>query len=110
MPLTVADPNIQPRRHSPFWFRVLEIVPGACVWIALLTPFLLAFSHPFAVTLFILVFDVYWLVQSFNYSYFLIRGFRRLKHNMAVDWHSRLVSISELDESEREKRNLLNWE
>jgi len=39
----VANPNVSPRRYSPFWFRALEILPGAVVWAFLLAPFFLSF-------------------------------------------------------------------
>lgn len=71
-------------------------------------PFLLSYSYPLAVTLFIFVFDVYWLVQTFNYSYMLIKGYRRLYKHMHTNWQGRLDTIAALSPEERAEQNILD--
>jgi hypothetical protein len=93
---SVAGPNPNPERYSPFWFRFFEIVPGASVWFFLTMPFFLSFSYPLLVTAFILVFDTYWLVTTVNYTYILIRGYYRLRRNLNIDWQEQLDATLEI--------------
>lgn len=95
-------------KYSPFWFRMLEILPGFLVWVSLLAPIFLSLAYPLAVTLFILVFDIYWLVQTFNYGYLLVRGYRRMKYNLRVNWTKRLKELSDLSPEERAEKDILD--
>jgi hypothetical protein len=108
--MDTANPNTLPHRYSPFWFRFFEIVPGFCVWTALLLPFLLSFSAPLAVTIFVLLFDVYWLGMTLNYAYLLIRGYRNLQKHISCDWYGMLNSLSKLTAKEREQQSIIAWE
>lgn len=107
-PETIPNPNVNPRRYSPFWFRLLEILPGGVVWLALLAPFALSFSYPFTVTIFIIVFDVYWLTQTLNQAYYLIIGYSRLKKQLDTNWEAKFSSLAEMDAAEREAQGMLN--
>ncbi len=111
---TPANPNIAPRRYSPFWFRLLEIIPGAIVWFALLLPFLLSMSYPLAVTLFIIIFDVYWLITAFNYAFILISGYWRLRHNLNFNWQAELAKSQRLyleeEAAEAGSSQFLDWQ
>ena len=85
-----ANPNINPRRYSPRLFRLLEIVPGLCAWSGLLLPFLLARPFPHLVTLAIVLFDVFWLQRSIDFSIHLLGGYRQMSRNLKLDWQAQL--------------------
>ena len=104
-----ANPNVQPSRYSPFWFRFFEILPGACVWLSLLSPFILSYYLPLSVTIFIIIFDIYWLILAFTYGGILINGYRRLQRNLKIDWQSYLHKIEEVPKAQREKADILDW-
>lgn len=87
---TAANPNTNPERYDPFWFRFLEILPGATVWIALIGPFLLSPFFPLPVTLFVIIFDVYWLLKSLETAYSLFWGYRRMRKHLAINWQNLL--------------------
>jgi cellulose synthase/poly-beta-1,6-N-acetylglucosamine synthase-like glycosyltransferase len=73
------------------WFiRLLEIFPGAMTWLVLLGPVLLSLIQPVLVAVFIIAFDLYWMIKSFRMSIFLVRGYRRLAMAQRVDWNRRL--------------------
>ncbi len=104
-----ANPNIHPERYSHAWFRFFEILPGACVWIALISPFILSFYAPLAVTIFIILFDIYWLIRSLNYGMLLLRAYGKMRKNLQKDWRSELQKITDLGEKERARLGVLDW-
>ena len=106
MPDTPANPNINPKRYSRFWFRFLEILPGATVWTFLIAPFVLSVYIPLEVTIFIILFDVFWLLRSLSYGVILLRGYRKLKRSLSTDWPSQLVQLDALTNSEQKELNL----
>lgn len=78
------------------WFqRLLEILPGLGVWIVIIFPFVFAYSFPLVVAYFILIFNLYWFLKSFNIARHLINGLYHMKYSMKTDWYERakLVSI-----------------
>lgn len=105
-----ADPNVEPQRYSRFWFRFFEILPGACVWTALLSPFILAIYLPLSVTIFILLFDLYWLLRAVMYAITLTKGYFRFRRNIRTDWQAKLNRITALSETERKEWDILPWE
>ncbi len=104
----VANPN-PASRYNRFWFRFFEILPGALLWVALIAPFVFAYTLPLVVTIFIILFDVYWLLRSLSYGDILLRGYRRLKKSIATDWMGKLRELNNLSTEEREKLDLPNW-
>lgn len=104
-----ANPNITPSRYPAFWFRLLEIFPGACVWTAIILPFILSVNYPLAVTIFIIVFDSYWLVMALNYAYILLRGYSRLRGNLQRDWQAQLDATLALPAEEQAARGFIDW-
>lgn len=92
-----ANPNVVPRRYSPFFFRFFEILPGAVVWSVLITPFFLARSHPAAVATFVLIFDLYWLIKAVSYGIILLYGYRNLSATLACDWQAQLNDLEARD-------------
>lgn len=104
-----ANPNVTPQRYSRFWFRFFEILPGATVWIALLSPFIFAIYAPLAVTVFIILFDVYWLLRSISYAWILVAGYRQLRRNMTKDWNIELGKLEAVSQEDRERLNILDW-
>jgi len=104
----VANPNPS-YRYNRYWFRLLEIIPGAILWAALIAPFIFAFTAPLAVTIFIVLFDVYWLLRSLSYGDILLRGYLRFKKSLATKWMSKLHELEELPEEERVSIGIPDW-
>jgi cellulose synthase/poly-beta-1,6-N-acetylglucosamine synthase-like glycosyltransferase len=75
-------------------YRVFEILPGALAWITLLSVIFLSWTKPVWIALFIIAFDVYWLLKTVYLSLHLRASYRRMKKQMAVDWMERLRSLS----------------
>jgi hypothetical protein len=77
--------------------RLLEIVPGFLSWLFLLLPVLLSLTYPVIVAYFIIGFDLFWLMKSLRLSFYLVRGYRRLRLNQSIDWMARLSELSNLE-------------
>lgn len=88
-------------RHSPYFhvatardltgndrllFRFFEILPGLLSWGTLIGAVVLSFLVPVWVAFFIIAFDLYWLLKNAYLSIHLRHNWKRLKHNLKVDW------------------------
>ena len=109
MPDVPADPNTNPKRYSRFWFRFFEILPGASAWLCIIAPFVLAAVLPLGVTIFVILFDVYWLLRSLSYGQILLRGFYRLKRNLDTDWIGKLHALETLSAAEQARLGIFDW-
>jgi hypothetical protein len=106
----VRTAEITAARYPRFWFRFWEILPGLCVWVAIITPFILAGRYPLTVTVFILLFDVYWLMTAFTYGYILLKGYRLLRRNMRTNWMAKLEHLDKLSPQERQAQGIMEWQ
>lgn len=79
------------RALIPRWeIRLFEIVPALITWSVLLLPFLLSFYVPAAVAIFVILFDVYWLLRSIRLNIDLVQSYRRLQTALRTNWPSLL--------------------
>jgi hypothetical protein len=72
-------------------YRFLEILPGFLTWATVILMFLLPITLPFISAIFIIVFDVYWLLKTFYFSIYLYQNWKKTTHNLKLDWKERLV-------------------
>lgn len=84
---------------SRWFYRVLEIIPGAITWFILLGPIALSFTFPIAVAYFIIAFDLFWLMKSIRMSFALVLGYQRTKKAEKTDWNARLTQLSNISKS-----------
>lgn len=75
-----------------FW-RLLEIIPGAVTWTGLLLPIVASFFWPAGVATFVLIFDLYWLYKSILMGYHLILGYKNFRHALRVDWLEKCKNV-----------------
>lgn len=79
--------------HTPLQRRIaraLEILPGALSWSILLGSVVLSFFVPVWVAVFIILFDLYWLIKVVYHIVYLLTSYRRLKKNVQHDWFARV--------------------
>jgi len=67
-------------------YRILEIIPGFLAWLTIIGIFVGSFFFPFYCAIFIIVFDIYWILKTFYLSIFLRQNWKKTKHNMSLDW------------------------
>lgn len=75
-------------------YRFFEILPGALVWITLLGTVLLSAFLPVGASLFIIAFDLYWLLKTLFLSLHLRSSFSRMRKNLKIDWFSKLGELT----------------
>ena len=75
-------------------YRLLEILPGIFIWTTLIGIFLASAYFPVAAAIFIILFDVYWLLRTITLSSYLTFTFRKMRANLKIDW---LGKTKELD-------------
>ncbi|HRH26437.1 MAG TPA: glycosyltransferase family 2 protein [Candidatus Paceibacterota bacterium] len=74
-------------------YRFFEIIPGLLAWGTLIGAAVLSFFIPLWVAYFIIAFDLYWLLKNAYLSIHLRHNWKRLKHNMKVDWKGMLSNL-----------------
>ncbi len=80
------------RSLIPRWeIRIFEAVPAILTWSILLLPFILSFFVPAGVAIFVILFDVYWLLRSIRLNIDLIQSYKRLKNALKTDWPTLLA-------------------
>ena len=71
-------------------YRFFEILPGALTWFTLAGSVIFSWLLPVWVAIYILLFDLYWVLKAVNTSMHLLSGFGKLKLHATYDWRSRL--------------------
>jgi cellulose synthase/poly-beta-1,6-N-acetylglucosamine synthase-like glycosyltransferase len=74
-------------------YRLLEILPGALSYGTLLGFMALSFFAPKYAAYFTIAFSIYWLLKTLYLSMHLRYNFKRLRHNMSVNWRERLAGL-----------------
>jgi hypothetical protein len=87
---TAQDLN-DPRERR--FFRFLEILPGAASWLTIILAVVLSWKAPFFMATFILVFDLYWLVRSIYFSFYLRLSYVKIGQAMKTDWQAKLKTL-----------------
>ena len=74
-------------------YRAFEILPGFLSWGTLIGVVLLSIFKPFYAAYFIIAFDLYWLFKTIYLSIHLRHNWKRVKHNLKLDWHEMLSKL-----------------
>jgi len=74
-------------------YRFFEILPGALAWATFWLMLGLSWRKPIWVAIFIIIFDLYWLVKTVFLSVHVRANWRRMRHNLAIDWGERLAAL-----------------
>lgn len=82
--------NIKDRKT----YRALEILPGFLAWLTLVLIFLLSFITPVFVSIFIILFDVYWLIKTVYLSFHLRVSYNKLRENLKINWQEKLTDLA----------------
>ncbi|MEK9180575.1 MAG: glycosyltransferase family 2 protein [Patescibacteria group bacterium] len=72
--------------------RFFEILPGAVSWLTIILMFLLSWQLPAAVAIFIILFDIYWLLKTIYLSLHLRATFKKMKEFTSTNWLEKLKS------------------
>ena len=75
-------------------YRFFEILPGALSWGTLGSAFILSWLAPIVVAIFIIVFDLYWLLKISYLSFHQLASYKQMKKNLKIDWLKKLKELS----------------
>ena len=75
--------------------RMLEVIPGILTWATLLGMVIFSFLLPLWVAVFIILFDIYWILRTIFIAYYSVRGYRKLSEGKKIDWWERCQNISD---------------
>ncbi len=71
-------------------YRLYEILPGLSIWLTLIVGVVLSIVRPLWMIYAIIVFDVYWVLRVFYFSFYLIISWNRFRHAVRMNWQNRL--------------------
>lgn len=74
-------------------YRLLEIIPGVLVWTTLIAAVVLSFIRPMWVIIFIIIFDLYWLIRISYFVFWLVISWQRYRRAIKVDWFNKVKQI-----------------
>jgi len=74
-------------------YQALEILPGVLSWGSIFGLIFLSWAVPLWAAFFIITFDIYWLVKTAYLSFHLRSNWKRMKHNINLDWAKRMENI-----------------
>ena len=74
-------------------YRFLEMVPGLLAWGSILLIVFLSYFKPVWAAYFIIAFDLYWVLKTAHLSLHHRHNWKRLRHNMKVDWNEMLEPL-----------------
>jgi len=80
-------------------YRFFEMLPGALSWSTLLILIVFSYFKPVWVSVFIIAFDVYWLLLVLYLGIHLIVSYCKLKKNMKIDWRKNCVQLNKKTEN-----------
>lgn len=84
-------------RKNFFSNRLLEIFPGFLTWLTLLGAPILAYFHPVWISMYIILFDLYWLLKGANVALHLMHSYYELKAHNQIDWMDWLIRLEKID-------------
>ena len=73
-------------KRDRFYKRLFEIIPGLLTWTTLVGLFILAFIKPIWVAIFVITFDLYWVIRISYLTFLLVFAYRRLGKEKKIDW------------------------
>lgn len=89
------------------YWRLLEIIPGAIAWTAIILPVIISIYYPIVIAVLAIIYAVIWLFRSVRLSVNLYRGYRRTQDAMSVNWNYLLDLVEnpeKIDKAEDEAR------
>jgi hypothetical protein len=86
-------------------YRALEILPGALAWSTFLLMIFVSYRAPAYAAVFIIVFDIYWLLRTIYLSLHLRSSYKIMKKNIEIPWRDKLERL----EKEKYKIPVSSW-
>ncbi len=76
--------------------RFFEILPAVLSWLTLILMVVFSRFLPVGISIFIIVFDIYWLLKTVYLSLHMRATFAEMKRNMGIDWLGHLEADGQI--------------
>lgn len=86
-----------PFRRRNFQERIWEVIPGLMFWLTLIFALFFSRNHPVWVSLFIILFDLYWLFKAINGAAHLLSAYRKFRFFETINWLSCVHKLVNFD-------------
>src|ERR1041385_7407547 len=86
------------KKQTSIPVRLLEIFPGFLTWATLIGAPILSYYHPVWISVYIILFDLYWFLKGANVAIHLMHSYRELKTHKKVDWLDFLKRLENREE------------
>ncbi len=77
--------------------RIWEIFPGMLSWGTLILVVFLSWQKPVWIAIFIILFDIYWLLKSIYFSFHLRATFQKMRQYLKTEWKEKLKIFANWD-------------
>ena len=75
--------------------RFLEILPGTLTWTTLIGAPILSYYHPAWISVYIILFDLYWFLKGGNVAIHLMHSYYALRSHLQINWHEWLTKLND---------------
>ncbi|HVY68112.1 MAG TPA: glycosyltransferase family 2 protein [Patescibacteria group bacterium] len=82
-------------RKRSFQERFWEVLPGLQFWFVFFGAFALSYYQPTLAALFIICFDLYWVLKAVNVASHLMASYRKFKFFVTIDWLEYVKKLSD---------------
>lgn len=74
-------------------YRFYEILPGFLSWATIILAVVCSWLFPVQTAIFIIAFDVFWLLKTVYLSLHLKANWKKIKKNISIDWSGKLEGL-----------------
>ena len=93
-----------PKQSKTTLYRFLEIVPALLTWLTFAGAIVFSYFVPFLVAIYIILFDLYWVLKAVNTAMHLFSSFSKLRLHANHDWRKRMESLADLEGYKKQLR------
>ncbi len=86
--------------------RFFEILPGTLTWLTLLSAPILSYYKPVWISLYIIIFDLYWFLKAANVATHLVHSYHLLTIHRKIHWLDWLKQLHNREQFEAHLKNL----
>lgn len=77
--------------------RFWETIPGLQFWLVFIGAFLLSYFEPVIAALFIICFDLYWVLKALNVASHLLASYKKFKVFVKICWLDWAIKLADLE-------------
>jgi hypothetical protein len=84
-------------KSNNFYKRIFEMIPGFLTWGTLIALVVTTFIKPVWVAVFVITFDLYWVIRISYLTLLLVIAYRRLERQKNTNWLAKCESLEKID-------------